>query len=115
MSTRNPRLAAARRHGERALSELRHLSADAALYWVLSHRTRVAQLRKAVKGTRAAPAFDALLAAIREESSAVKPARAKRAAPVRHRAAARRRTARTRQRKAPSWLRDLPALKLPLF
>ena len=70
MPKTNSHLRAAGRHGRRALSELRHATADSALYWVLSHRTRVAQFRRAVKGTRAARPFDQLLQVIREEATA---------------------------------------------
>jgi hypothetical protein len=70
MAKRTSHLRAASRHGRRALSELRHMTADSALYWVLSHRSRVAQFRRAVKGTRAARPFDQLLQRIRDDATA---------------------------------------------
>lgn len=45
------------------------MAADSALHWVLSHRARLAQLRRAVAGTRAAAALDALIDEIRSSSS----------------------------------------------
>ena len=39
-------LGAARRHGRKALGELRRMTADSALYWVLAHRSRVAQFKR---------------------------------------------------------------------
>ena len=72
MSQRKTHLGAARQHGRRAITELRHMTADSALYWVLSHQSRVAQFRRAVRGTRAAKPFDQLLTLIREEATALK-------------------------------------------
>lgn len=69
MSKRKSHLGAAKVHGRKAVTELRHMTADSALYWVLSHKSRVAQFRRAVKGTRAARPFDKLLTLIREEST----------------------------------------------
>ena len=71
MSKRKTHLGAARQHGRKAISELRHMTADSALYWVLAHRGRVAGFRRAVKGTRAARPFDKLLVLIREQASAL--------------------------------------------
>lgn len=64
-------LGAARAHGRRALNELRHMTADSALYWILSHRGRVAQFRRAVRGTRAARQFEQLLQQVREQATAL--------------------------------------------
>ena len=69
MSKRETHLGAARKHGRVALTELRRMTADSALYWVLSHRTRVAQFRRALKGTRARQAFDQLLQRLRTEAT----------------------------------------------
>lgn len=69
MPKRETHLAAARKHGRTALAELRHMTADSALYWVLSHRGRVAQFRRAVKGTRVEKALDQLLARLRAEAT----------------------------------------------
>jgi hypothetical protein len=89
MPKRESHLAAARTHGRVAFTELRHMTADAALYWVLSHRTRVAQFRRAVKGTPAAKALDQMLARLRAEATELprrtakrKPRRARRHARV---------------------------------
>ena len=71
MPKRESHLGAARAHGRRALSELRHMTADSALYWVLSHRSRVAQFRRAVRGTRAARPFEQLLKRVREQATAL--------------------------------------------
>lgn len=80
MSKRN-HLGAAKAHGRRAFSELRHMTADSALYWVLAHKSRLAQFRRSVKGTRAAKPFDKLLTIIREEATALpRPAPRKRKA-----------------------------------
>lgn len=107
MAIRRARLAAARRHGRRALTEIRHLSADAALHWVLSHRTRVARFRRAVSGTRAAPVLDALLAAIHAEATALARPR-----PRRRRVA--RRPGRVRRARTPRWLEALAAHPLAI-
>lgn len=80
-------LGAAKRHGRKAVAELRHMTADSALYWVLAHKTRVAQFRRAVKGTRAAKPFDQLLAMIRDQATPIA-----RPAPRRRKAVRRRRT-----------------------
>ena len=64
-------LGAAKRHGRKALNELRRMTADSALYWVLAHKTRVAQFRRAIAGTRAEVPFKRLLDAIRVEASAL--------------------------------------------
>lgn len=69
MPKRKTHLIAAKRHGQRAVAELRHMSADSALYWVLGHKARVAQFRRAIKGTAAARSFERLLALIREEAT----------------------------------------------
>lgn len=71
MSKRNSHLGAARVHGRKAVAELRHMTADSALHWVLAHKARVAQFRRAVKGTRAARPLDQLLTLIREEATAL--------------------------------------------
>ena len=71
MQKRNSHLGAAQRHGRKAITELRHMTADSALYWVLAHKTRVAAFRRAVKGTPAAKPFDQLLAVIRSEATAL--------------------------------------------
>ena len=81
MPKRNSHLGAARVHGRRAITELRHMTADSALFWVLGHKRRVAEFRRAVKGTRAARPFDKLLTMIREEATALpRPAPRKRKA-----------------------------------
>ena len=69
MPKRKTHLGAARTHGRAALTQLRHMTADSALYWVLSHRTRVAQFRRTVKGTRVEKALDLLLHRIRSEAT----------------------------------------------
>jgi hypothetical protein len=99
--TRKTHLAAARGHGRRAVKELRHAAADSALHWILSHKGRVAQFRRAVKGTRAAKAVDTLLQQIREDATRIRSKgtgsrrrAATRRSAARRRAAARRRTAR---------------------
>jgi len=69
MPKRETHLGAARKHGRIALAELRHMTADSTLYWVLSHRARVAQFRRAVKGTRAEKVLDQLLARLRTEAT----------------------------------------------
>ena len=69
MPKRKTHLGAARKHGRAALTQLRHMTADSALYWVLSHRTRVAQFRRTVKGTRVEKALDLLLQRIRSEAT----------------------------------------------
>jgi hypothetical protein len=69
MSKRKSHLGAAKVHGRRAVAELRHMTADSALYWVLSHKDRVAKFRRAVRGTRAAKPLDQLLTLVREEAS----------------------------------------------
>ena len=69
MPKRETHLGAARKHGRVAITELRHMTADSALYWVLAHRARVAQFRRAIKGTRAAKAFDQLIERIRAEAT----------------------------------------------
>lgn len=87
-------LTAARRHGKRAITELRHMSADSALYWVLGHKTRVAQFRRAIKGTAAARPFERLLTLIRAEATPLQRAPRRRKAagrPARRRRATRRR------------------------
>jgi hypothetical protein len=71
MPTRKNHLDAARVHGRKAVNELRHMTADSALFWVLANRGRVAQFRRSVKGTRAAKPFDKLLLLIRKEASAL--------------------------------------------
>jgi len=69
MSKPKSHLGAARVHGRKAVTELRHMTADSALYWVLSHKDRVAKFRRAVAGTRAAKPFDQLLTIIRDEAT----------------------------------------------
>ena len=64
-------LGAAKRHGRKAFTELRRMTADSALYWVLAHRSRVAQFKRAIAGTRAEVPFKRLLDAIRGEASAL--------------------------------------------
>lgn len=92
MSKRKTHLVAAKQHGQRAVTELRRMTADSALHWVLGHKDRVAKFRRAVKGTRAAQPFNQLLTLIRQEASALpRPAPRKRK-PVRIQ---RRRTSRT--------------------
>ena len=71
MPRRKNHLGAAKLHGRKAVTELRHMTADSALYWVLAHRSRVAGFRRAVKGTQAARPFDRLLKLIRTEASAL--------------------------------------------
>ena len=85
-------LGAARRHGRKALGELRRMTADSALYWVLAHRSRVAQFKRSIAGTRAEVPFKRLLEAIRVEASTLKrPApRRRKATRVRRRQRARR-------------------------
>ena len=87
MSKRNSHLGAARVHGRRAVTELRRMTADSALFWVLAHKDRVAKFRRAVKGTRAARPFDKLLTLIRDEATPLaRPApRKRKATRVRHR------------------------------
>jgi hypothetical protein len=81
MSKRETHLGAARIHGRKAINELRHMTADSALYWVLAHKSRVAGFRRAVKGTRAARPFDKLLKLVREEATTLpRPAPRKRKA-----------------------------------
>jgi len=89
MRKRETHLGAARKHGRVALTELRHMTADSALYWVLSHKARVAQFRRAVKGTRAEKALEQLLARLRAEATPLPRRR-----PARKVARARRRTRR---------------------
>jgi len=84
-------LGAARRHGRKALNELRHMTADSALFWVLGHRSRVAQFKRSIAGTRAEVPFKRLLERIRTEASALQ----KSAAPRRRKAT---RVRRQRQR-----------------
>ena len=69
MPKRKTHLGAARKHGRAALTQLRYMTADSALYWVLSHRSRVAQFRRAVKGTPVEQALDQLLHRIRNEAT----------------------------------------------
>lgn len=84
MPKRETHLGAARKHGRIAITELRHMTADSALYWVLSHRGRVAQFRRTIKGTRAEKALDQLLARIRAEATPL-PRRAAKRKPQRAR------------------------------
>lgn len=88
MSKRN-HLGAAKVHGRKAINELRHMTADSALYWVLAHKDRVAKFRRAVKGTRVAKPFDKLLTMIRDGASEMP-----RRAPRRRKAARTRRASR---------------------
>jgi hypothetical protein len=99
MSTRKSHLGAAQVHGRKAIRELRHMTADSALFWVLSHKDRVAKFRRSVAGTRAAKPFDQLLALIRKEATALK-----RPAPRRRNAVRARRTRRERRFPIPSFL-----------
>ncbi len=71
MPSRKNHLDAARSHGRKAVNELRHMTADSALFWVLANRGRVAQFRRAVKGTQAAKPLKQLLRLIRDEASAL--------------------------------------------
>lgn len=71
MPKRESHLGAARKHGRAAFRELRRMTADSTLYWVLSHRSRVAQFRRTIKGTRAEKALDQLLARLRAEATAL--------------------------------------------
>lgn len=94
MLKRKTHLAAAKQHGQRAVRELRHMTADSALYWVLSHKGRIAQFRRAVRGTAAARPFERLLVLIRKEATAparAAPRRARKPARSRRRRATRRR------------------------
>lgn len=78
MSKRETHLGAAKKHGRRAVTELRRMTADSALHWVLAHKSRVAQFRRSIKSSRAAKPFDQLLALVRHEASALsRPARRK--------------------------------------
>lgn len=115
MTSKKTRLDAAKRHGTRALSELRHLSADAALYWVLSHKARVAQFRRSVRGTPAESVVERLLGYIKDESTVLDAPRrrarrpratAPRKAPIRRHI----RIART-----PDWLKALASQPFPLI
>jgi hypothetical protein len=99
MSKRTSHLGAARAHGRKAVNELRHMTADSALFWVLAHKDRVAKFRRAVKGTRAAKPFDQLLTIIREEATALP-----RRAPKRKAVRARRRRTTTSRFIAPPFL-----------
>jgi hypothetical protein len=84
MPKRETHLGAARAHGRRAFNELRHMTADSALHWILSHRGRVAQFRRAVRGTRAARPFEQLLKQVREQATALpRPVARKRKATLR--------------------------------
>ena len=85
MPKRETHLGAARKHGRVALTELRHMTADSALYWVLAHRARVAQFRRAVKGTRIETALDQLLARLRTEATKLPRRRARKAVRTRRR------------------------------
>jgi hypothetical protein len=88
MPKRETHLGAARKHGRVALTELRQMTADSALHWILSHRTRVAQFRRAIKGTSAAKAFDQLLQRIRTQATPLaRPPRRKAVRTRRHRRA----------------------------
>lgn len=89
MTKTNARLAAAKQHGKRAVAELRHMTADTALHWVMSHKGRVAQFRRTLKGTGAARPFDKLLALMRTEATPVA---------VKHRAVRKVRRTRTARR-----------------
>lgn len=91
MSKRKTHLGAARKHGRAALNQLRHMTADSALYWVLSHRTRVAQFRRTVKGTRVEKALDLLLQRIRSEATPLPRSRPRRRKATRTRARRRQR------------------------
>lgn len=91
MPKRESHLGAARKHGRKAIAELRHMTADSALYWVLSHRRRVAEFRRSVKGTRAAKPLEQLLAMIREEASPLPRSISRKRKPARATARARRR------------------------
>lgn len=97
--TTKTHLGAARRHGHRAVRELRRMTADSALHWVLAHRARIAQFRRAVRGTQAAKPVDQLLALIRKEASALP-----RPAPRKRKAARPRRARRSRMVMPPSFL-----------
>lgn len=84
MPRRENHLGAARKHGRRAIAQMRHMTADSALFWVLSHRSRVAGFRRALKGTAVAKPFEQLLRAIRQEATALpRPAPRRKAARAR--------------------------------
>lgn len=86
MPRRKTHLGAAKQHGRKAVAELRHMTADSALHWVLSHNDRVAKFRRAVAGTRAAKPLAQLLTLIRAESTPIaRPAPRKRKAVHRRR------------------------------
>jgi len=95
---RQTHLTAARAHGLKAASELRRAAADSALFWVLGHKNRIAQFRRAVKGTRAERPIETLLDAIREGAT-----------PLRHRAPKRRRHV-ARRRKTTSFSFRAPSI-----
>jgi hypothetical protein len=99
MSKRKSHLGAAKVHGRKAVAELRHMTADSALHWVLAHKDRVAKFRRAVKGTRAAKPFDKLLTIIRAEASELP-----RRTPRRRKAVRARRSRTARRFVAPSFL-----------
>lgn len=100
MPTRNSHLGAAKAHGRKAITELRRMTADSALFWVLAHKDRVAKFRRAVKGTGAAKPFDKLLTLIRAEASDMP----RRPAPRRRKAARTRRARGKGRMVAPSFL-----------
>lgn len=101
MSKRETHLGAAKKHGRRAVTELRRMTADSALHWVLAHKSRIAQFRRSVKDTRAAKPFDQLLALVRHEASALS-----RPAPRKPK----RKPARTQHRRAArSWIERVTA------
>ena len=85
MSSRKTHLGAARQHGHKALLELRKLTADSALHWILSHQRRISQFRRAIKGTRAQAPFAQFLAGVRHEAT-VLPARKSKPKPGKRRA-----------------------------
>lgn len=90
MPKRDTHLDAARKHGRVALTELRQMTADSALHWILAHRAHVAQFRRALKGTSAAKAFDQLLQRIRTQATPQsRPRRRKAVRASRHRRALR--------------------------
>lgn len=101
MSKRESHLGAARKHGRKAVAELRHMTADSALHWVLSHRRRVAEFRRSVKGTRAARPLEQLLKLIREEATALPRPVARKRTPARAR---RRRTVSARRFLTPPFM-----------
>jgi hypothetical protein len=102
MSKSRTHLGAARRHGRKAATELRRMTADTALHWVLSHKARVAAFRRSVKGTSAAAPVERLLARIRAEAT-----------PLARPTPRRRKTVRARRHPVErSWLNDIASFPI---